>query len=216
MLGANLKKIHVDNKFDAFLNITNNIIDNVNETQYYIPGLTFILVWYVYFIIGEGKIWKYLFGVTLSGFLGSILTALFNVTKGYFTLDYILQLKWLEAILWHLNEYGYVYISFLKLRIVVNELQKKYWNYIMYALFVYNLIIRLIIATVIIAGRKNSAGSHLLGFSLFPLSLIETIFMFLIIKTFIEHTNENDKYKDIINTLLTSSLTRMFLGKYLI
>jgi len=205
------KEKHIDDKFGTFLNITVDILDNVNDTQHYIPGLTFILVLYVYQIIGEGRVWKYLLGATFSGFLGSILTAVFNACKGYFTLDYVLQIKWFEAIFWHLNEYGYVYISYLKLRIVVNELQKSYWKYIMNGVFLYNLIIRLIIATITIVGRKNSAGSHLLGFSLFPLSIVEIVFMFLIIKTFIKQTNESKIQTSIINTMMTSSLTRMFL-----
>eukprot|EP00833_Pecoramyces_ruminatium_P004817 jgi/Orpsp1_1/1178849/evm.model.c7180000066934.1 len=211
MFDANIKKTVIDDPFGVFMNITIDIMDNVNDTQYYMPGLTFILVLYVYVIIGEGKIWKYLIGVTLSGLLASIFTALFNILRDYFPLDYVLQLKWIETIFWHFNEYGYVYISFLKLQIVVPELKKKYWKYIMSITFFYNLLVRLLISAATVHGRKSSAGSHLLGFSLIPLSIIELIFMFLIIKTFIYQSNHNSIQKDVIYTMLTSSLTRMFL-----
>ncbi|KAL6631970.1 hypothetical protein LY90DRAFT_670174 [Neocallimastix californiae] len=199
-----IEEKHIDDIFGTFLNITVDILDNVNDTQHYIPGLTFILVLYVYQIIGEGRVWKYLLSATFFGFLGSLLTAVFNACKGYFPLDYILQIKWFEAISWHLNEYGYVYISYLKLRIVVNELQKNYWKYIMNGVFLYNLIVRLIIATVTIVGRKNSAGSHLLGFTFFPLSIVEIVFMFLIIKTFIKQTNGSKIQKIGLIYLLSS------------
>eukprot|EP00833_Pecoramyces_ruminatium_P000859 jgi/Orpsp1_1/1174891/evm.model.c7180000051858.1 len=211
MFNANIKQNTIDDGFGVFLNVTSEILDNVNETQFYAPGLTFIIVLYVYIIIGEGKIWKYLLVTTLSSFIASTLTSLFNALKNYISLDYILQLKWYEAILWHINEYGYVYISFLKLKIVVTELQKKYWVYIMRILFFYNLFIRFLIAYATVTGRKNSAGSHFLGLSLFPLSLVEITFMYLIIKTFIKEANEYEVYKNIISIMLKSTLTRMFL-----
>jgi len=211
MFGANIKTTTVDDHFGIFVNVTTEILSNVNSTQYYAPSLSFILVLYTYFIIGEGKIWKHLLHVTFYGFVGAMLTALYNSFKEYFTLDYVLQIKWIEAVFWHLNEYGYVYISFLKLKTVVNVLQKKYWDYIMKGLFVYNLIVRYIIAAANVIGRTSSAGSHLQGLTFLPLALVEAIFMYLIIKTFVEQTRKNSISGDIVSTMLTSSLTRMFL-----
>jgi len=211
MFDANLKKPVIDDPFGVFLNITVDILDNVNDTQFYMPGLTFVLVLYVYNIIGEGKIWKYLLGVTFFGLLASAFTAIFNAGKPYFCLDYLLQLKWFETIFWHFNEFGYVYISYLKLQIVVPELHKAYWKYILGITFVYNFFARLTIAAANVYGRKNSAGSHLLGYSLIPLAIIELVFMFLIIKTFIKQSAQHGMQKNIVYTMLTSSLTRMFL-----
>jgi len=211
MFNANIKTATIDDPFGVFVNVTTDILDNVNNTQYYAQGLNFILVLYTYFIIGEGKVWKHLLGVTFYGFVGVMLTGFYNTLKSYFTLDYVLQIKWLEAIFWHLNEYGYVYISYLKLKTVVGPLQKKYWDYIMKGLFVYNLIVRFIIAAANIMGRTSSAGSHLQGLTFLPLALVEVVFMYLIIKTFIEQSNSNAMSKDIVSTMLTSTLTRMFL-----
>jgi len=211
MFNANIKTTTVDDPFGVFVNITTNLLDNVNSTQYYAPSLSFILVLYTYFIIGEGKVWKHLLGVTFYGFVGCMLTGLYNSFKTYFTLDYVLQIKWIEAIFWHLNEYGYVYISYLKLSTVVSELQKSYWKYIMNGLFVYNLIVRFIIAAANVIGRTSSAGSHLQGLTFLPLALVEAIFMYLIIGTFIQQTRSNSLSGDIVSTMLTSSLTRMFL-----
>ncbi|KAL6602485.1 hypothetical protein U3516DRAFT_668776 [Neocallimastix sp. 'constans'] len=211
MFGANIKTTTVDDHFGVFVNITTDILSNVNSTQYYAPSLSFILVLYTYYIIGEGKIWKHLLHVTFYGFVGAMLTALYNSFKEYFTYDYVLQIKWIEAVFWHLNEYGYVYISYLKLRTVVNVLQKKYWDYIMKVLFVYNLIVRYIIAAANVIGRTSSAGSHLQGLTFLPLALVEAVFMFLIIRTFVEQSRKNSISGDIISTMLTSSLTRMFL-----
>eukprot|EP00833_Pecoramyces_ruminatium_P006543 jgi/Orpsp1_1/1180575/evm.model.c7180000073958.1 len=211
MFNANIKTATIDDPFGVFVNVTTDILDNVNNTQYYAQGLNFILVLYTYFIIGEGKVWKHLLGVTFYGFVGVMLTGFYNTLKSYFTLDYVLQIKWLEAIFWHLNEYGYVYISYLKLKTVVGPLQKKYWDYIMKGLFVYNLIVRFIIAAANIMGRTSSAGSHLQGLTFLPLALVEAVFMYLIIATFIEQSRKNSISGDIVSTMLTSSLTRMFL-----
>eukprot|EP00833_Pecoramyces_ruminatium_P009433 jgi/Orpsp1_1/1183465/evm.model.c7180000085305.1 len=211
MFDANIKTKPIDDGLGVFLNITTDILDHVNKTQYYGPSLSFILVLYTYCIIGEGKLWKHLLRVTFYGFVAVTLTSIFDTFRTYFTLDYVLQIKWLEGIFWHLNEYGFVYISYIKLQTVVNELKKKYWDYIMKALFVYNLIIRFIIAYANIAGRTSSAGSHLQGLTFLPLALVEVVFMYLIIKTFIEQSNSNAMSKDIVSTMLTSTLTRMFL-----
>jgi len=214
MFGANIKTTSVDNNFEVFFNITTDIFNNVNSTQYYVPSLSFILVLYTYYILGEGKIWKHLLNVTLCGFIGCMLTAFYNSLKTYFTFDYVVQIKWIEAIFWHLNEYGYVYISYLKLKTVVRSLQKKYWDYIMGILFVYNLIVRFVIAAANVMGRTSSAGSHLQGLTFLPLALIEALFMYLIIKTFVEQSRNNSLSGEIVYTMLTSSLTRMFLGKF--
>jgi hypothetical protein len=211
MFGANIKTTSVDNNFEVFFNITTDIFNNVNSTQYYVPSLSFILVLYTYYILGEGKIWKHLLNVTLCGFIGCMLTAFYNSLKTYFTFDYVVQIKWIEAIFWHLNEYGYVYISYLKLKTVVRSLQKKYWDYIMGILFVYNLIVRFVIAAANVMGRTSSAGSHLQGLTFLPLALIEALFMYLIIKTFVEQSRNNSLSGEIVYTMLTSSLTRMFL-----
>jgi len=211
MFDANIKEKPIDDGFGVFLNITTDILDHVNKTQYYGPSLSFILVLYTYCIIGEGKLWKHLLRVTFYGFIAVTLTSIFDTFKLYFTLDYVLQIKWIEGIFWHLNEYGYVYISYIKLQTVVNELKMKYWDYLMKGLFVYNLFIRFIIAYANIAGRTSSAGSHLQGLTFLPLALVEVIFMYLIIKTFIEQSNTNGMSKDIVSTMLTSTLTRMFL-----
>jgi len=213
MFDANIKTKPVDDGLGVFLNITTDILDHVNKTQYYGPSLSFILVLYTYYIIGEGRLWKQLLKVTFYGFVAVTLTSIFDTFKAYFTLDYVLQIKWIEAIFWHLNEYGFVYISFIKLQTVVNELKSKYWDYVMKILFIYNLIIRFIIAYAIVSGRTSSAGSHLQGLTFLPLALVEVVFMYLIIKTFIEQSNTNNMSKDIVTTMLTSTLTRMFLGK---
>jgi len=211
MFNANIKTKPIDDGLGVFLNITTDILDHVNKTQYYGPSLSFILVLYTYCIIGEGKLWKQLLKVTFYGFVAVTLTSIFDTFKLYFALDYVLQIKWIEGIFWHLNEYGFVYISFMKLQTVVNELKSKYWEYIMKVLFVYNLIIRFIIAYANISGRTSSAGSHLQGLTFLPLALVEVVFMYLIIKTFIEQSNTNNMSTDIVSTMLTSTLTRMFL-----
>ncbi|ORX52888.1 hypothetical protein BCR36DRAFT_349495 [Piromyces finnis] len=212
MFGASIKEKELTGSgYEVFLNVTTDILDHVNKTQYYGPSLSFILVLYTYIVIGEGKLWKNLLSVTFYGFIAVSLTSLFDTFKLYFTLDYVLQIKWLEAIFWHLNEYGYVYISYIKLQTVVNALKKKYWDYIMKGLFVYNIIVRFIIAAANVAGRTSSAGSHLQGLTFLPLALVEVVFMYLIIKTFIEQSNNNSMSKDIVSTMLTSTLTRMFL-----
>ncbi|ORX63869.1 hypothetical protein BCR32DRAFT_273300 [Anaeromyces robustus] len=211
MFGANLKTKPIDNVGEVFLNVTVELLDHVNKTQYYTPSLSFFLILYTYFIVGDGKLWKHLVHVSFSGFVAVTLTSIFDIFRVYFTIDYVLQLKWIEAIFWHLNEYGYVYISYIKLKTVVNELEKKYWEYIMKILFVYNLIVRFIIAAVTIIGRTSSAGSHLQGLTFLPLALVEVIFMYLIIKAFIEQSNNNGISKDILSTMLNSTLTRMFI-----
>ena len=213
MFGANIegKTIPPGKGFEVYSNITIEMLDHVNKTQYFVPSLSFIFVLYTYCVIGEGRLWRHLLHVTFYGFIAVTLTGVFDALKPYFPLDYVLQIKWIEGIFWHLNEYGYVYISYIKLQTVVNALKKKYWDYIMKILFVYNLIVRFVIATVTIAGRTSSAGSHLQGLTFLPLALVEVAFMYLIIKTFIEQSNSNGMNKGIVTTLLTSSLTRMFL-----
>lgn len=212
MFGANIeKKVIPEGKgFEVYTNITMEVLDHVNKTQYYVPSLSFIFVLYTYCVIGEGKLWKHLLHVTFYGFVAVTLTSIFDALRPYVTLDYVLQIKWLEAIFWHLNEYGYVYISYIKLQTVVTALKKKYWEYIMKILFVYNLIVRFVIAAATVVGRTSMAGSHLQGLTFLPLALVEVAFMYLIIKTFIDYSN-NGLNKNVVSTLLTSSLTRMFL-----
>ena len=212
MFDANIEEKQINNGFDVFMNVTTTTLNNVNNTQYFLPGLTFFFVWYTYYVVGEGKVWKYLLYTTLFGFIASSLTNMFNTFKIFFSLDYVLQIKWIENIFWHLNEYGYVYITFIKLRTVVEELRKKQWNYVMNILFIYNFIVRLFISLVTIVGRTAKAGSHFQMLSFLPLSFIEFIFMCLIVKAFIKQS-ENQMTKDLISTMLNSTLTRMFIGR---
>ena len=196
--------------------------DIVERSQYFNPFFSWIVVSFTYFSIGirGGKVWKYLFYCSTAGFLAITLNIIVTLSRkiNYRTKQYD-NLKYIEGVLWTLTEWGYMYINFIKIRSCIKSLRKKYWNFIMIIILIYSFCIRLYLSYLDKHDNDyededelNRKKDILHGFIFFPLGLVSIIFIFFIVKEFLEETDK--KNKNIIYSLLHSTLTRMSFGKY--
>jgi len=196
----------------------------VNKSQYFSPFFSFITVFYIYFAIGirSDTIWKYLFWVVNFGFFANLFAMAKAMSKNlyYYQFEYFKHLVWFETILFGFNEWGYVYINFIKIRSLIKTLKTRFWSLIIYSLLLYTLVCRIIITHYELQEEDQKLKGiepeeksvHFHTYLYVPMGVIEVIFLYLIIKNI---TKEDDnKSKNILNILLHSSLSRMFIGKY--
>ncbi|ORX80075.1 hypothetical protein BCR32DRAFT_269068 [Anaeromyces robustus] len=191
--------------------------DSVNKAQYFGPFISWVIVTYCYFDIGRnaGPIWKYLFYVVSFGFLANILDIIKLISmekKLYF--EYIRYVVWVNTYLFGINEWGFLYINFTKIRACVKMLKGKIWCIFMNIFLVYILFCRTLITMhkfnedydEYYHGKndkpKLSSSYHALSY--IPIGVIEVIFLIFVI---IQYFNEKGAKNEII-VLFHSTLTR--------
>jgi len=215
-----------------FKNFFDGLSDITNKAQYFNPFFSWMIVTYTYFTIGArgGAIWRYLYIVATLGFMAICCNAFYTLAEKvvvYTDRDYlyIVKLTWVEGFLWTFNEWGFIYINYIKIRSCIKALKNKFYSFGMYALLVYGLIIRIFLCSLDYnyrvdkynnnfenpsSERENewkTKKNHAHFAMYFPFGLISFIFIYHIV---VELMGENDKYKrTVLSILLHSTLTRM-------
>jgi len=202
--------------------VVDSISDILNKSQYFNPLLSWLVVSFIYYSIGIGSdsIWNNLYEVTNWGFYATLIAVLRFVSKnlGYEYVEFYRYLLWLETYCFGFNEWGYVYINFIKIRSCIKSLRSKTWSFFMYSFLVYTQICRTLIAYFEFneekqkaIGEKNikilSIKSQAILY--IPMGIFELIFLYLIIKNIIKE--EDQKSINVLNILLHSTLSRMFI-----
>ncbi|ORX79523.1 hypothetical protein BCR32DRAFT_294382 [Anaeromyces robustus] len=215
-----------------YKSLFNSLSDVTNKAQYFNPFFSWIIVTYTYFSIGArgGAIWRYLYIVTTLGFMAICCNAFYTLSEKVVIHNdrdylYAVKLTWIEGFLWTFNEWGYIYINYVKIRSCIRKLKNKFYTFGMYGLLVYGLIIRVILCSLDYNYRIerynngfndlsdarvnewNTKKNHAHFAMYFPFGIISFIFIYHIA---IELMGENDKYtRNILTILLHSTLTRM-------
>jgi len=212
--------------------MTDMLSDNLNKSQYFNPFFSWVVVVYTYYSIGinGGSIWKYLYYNATVGFIAICISMTYSMAEGLnYKYETFIKLIWIEELLWNINEWGYVFINFIKIRTCIKSLKKRYWMGIIYTLFFYTLIVRSYLCHLdhdyklnkYLKGGKlsdeeektYSKSSNICNsFLYFPLGVVCVIFIYFI---FVEFIKEDDKNtKNVLSILLHSTLSRMLLGIY--
>jgi len=166
---------------------------------------------------------------TSAGFGATILSMLYEIALNlhYDGVTIFRYLTILEDFLKAINEWGFVYINYIKIRSCLRTLKKTYWKVIMFGLLLYNLCIRS--QLFLLHYKKRSKEEEFmkkgekymkpedyyrkqdvaLALIYFPLGTLCAIFIAINIKELI-HESENES-KTNINILLRSNLSRMLL-----
>jgi len=203
--------------------LVETVSDVINKSQYFNPLLSWLVVTFIYFSIGirSDTIWKYLYEVTNWGFYASLFSIIKFVSKNlnYKYMELYRYFVWPETYCFGFNEWGLVYINFIKIRSCIKTLKSKTWNLLIYAFLVYTQICRTIITYHEINeekqkedGVKNveilSVRYHAILY--IPMGIFELIFLYLIIKNMLKEKDQ--KSRSVLNVLLHSTLSRMFIG----
>jgi len=193
--------------------------DDVNKAQYFGPFLSWLVVTYCYFDIGRnaGPVWKYLFYVVTLGFLANVTDIIKQISmekKLYF--EYIRYAVWISTYLFGINEWGFVYINFTKIKACIKPLRNKLWSILMNVFLIYILFCRTIITLhkfhedydEYYNGKneqtKKSSSYHALSY--IPIGIVEVILVLIVIIQYVKEKNGNDKNE--ITVLFHSTLTR--------
>ncbi|ORY20276.1 hypothetical protein LY90DRAFT_676834 [Neocallimastix californiae] len=202
--------------------LVETVSDVINKSQYFNPLLSWLVVTFIYFSIGirSDTIWKYLYEVTNWGFYASLFSIIKFVSKNlnYKYMELYRYFVWPETYCFGFNEWGLVYINFIKIRSCIKTLKSKTWNLLIYAFLVYTQICRTIITYHEINeekqkedGVKNveilSVRYHAILY--IPMGIFELIFLYLIIKNMLKEKDQ--KSRSVLNVLLHSTLSRMFI-----
>jgi len=199
--------------------------DFVNKSQYFSPFFSFITVFYIYYAIGirSDTIWKYLFWVVNCGFYANLFSMAKAMSKNLDYNFYIYKnLVWIETIFFGINEWGFVYINFIKIRSLIKTLKTRLWSCIIYSLLLYTMLCRFTISYYELqeeeekmnGGTPEEKSVHIHTILYVPMGIIEFIFLYLIVVNIV--SEEDNKSKNILNILLHSSLSRMFIVSLLL
>lgn len=199
--------------------------DDVNRSQYFNPIFSWFVVAYTYFAVGRncGSIWKYLYHVTSFGLLANVVV----IIKEYLYLkniyiNYVVYIIWIETYLYGLNEWGFVFINFQKIRSCIPLLKKKFWMYFLYTLLVYTMFCRTMIGYYKIDEEyvkytnchKNiqpdfsvtTKSTKFHAFLYIPIGIVELIFIIIVMKEYF--SEKSNAIKNELSALLHSTLFR--------
>ncbi|ORX80078.1 hypothetical protein BCR32DRAFT_280857 [Anaeromyces robustus] len=194
----------------------------VDASRFLSPILSWLLVTYVYIAIGvrsKNSLWRHLYIACANGVIATLLYVVGVVSKNLDTELYENKFKYLEYpehFFFALNEWGLIYINFVKIRSCIETLKSKFWRILINLLFIYSIFFHMLIAYYEIeevnGGDKKSEKVHAILYA--PVGVLEIYFMLLIIVSVINE--ENDESKDVLSILLYSSLTRMFIVSFIL
>ena len=212
------------------INVWKYLADDVNKSQFFNPLFSWIVVSYTYYAIGRrgGAIWKYLFIVVTFGGIANVIHILktYAYESNYY-LRYVKYLNWVDTYFYGLNEWGFVFINFTKIRACVNILKHKFWTIFMYILLIYITFCRSMIAYYKVDEdytkyfgkfngnpnvEINEKSTRFHAALYIPLGVIELILILCVIIQFIKKSNPN---RQEFSSLLQSTLLRMLLSKFL-
>jgi len=198
--------------------------ESVNKSQYFNPLFSWFVVAYTYIAVGRnsGTIWKYLFFVTTFGFIASGL----DIVKVYFyerfdNIDTVSKFNMIQTYFYGLNEWGFVYINFCKIKTCIKSLRSKFWVFFMYLFLAYTTFCRTMIGYYKIEEEATKYKNKLsctpndltitekstqFHAALYiPIGIIEIIFISLVI-----HEYFNGKTQAVRNELSTLFYSTLF------
>jgi len=199
--------------------------NNINKAQYFCPIFSWFAVTYTYFTIGRkgaGPIWKYLFYVVTFGFLANILDITKQIsleTKFHFeTMQYI---SWIETYLFGLNEWGFVFINFKKIKSCVKLLNNKIWSVFISLFLLYILGCRTIITRskfkedwsryIGQAYEDKSINYHAILY--IPIGIVEIILIVCVIDQYL--SEKKSTIRNELSILFHSTLSRTLMSKFI-
>jgi len=212
--------------------IWDHLGSNVNKSQYFNPIFSWFVVAYTYYAVGRnsGSIWKYLYYVTSFGLFANVVV----IIKEYlylknFHINYVMYTVWFETYLYGINEWGFVYINFQKIRSCIPFLKRRFWLVFIYALLVYTLFCRTMIAyykadeeydkyikchlNIIEDTDITTKSTKFHAFLYIPIGVVELIFILSVMKEYF--SEKSNTIKKELSALLHSTLFRTLISKYL-
>ncbi|KAG4088573.1 hypothetical protein H8356DRAFT_1008672 [Neocallimastix lanati (nom. inval.)] len=205
--------------------IWDHLGSNVNKSQYFNPIFSWFVVAYTYYAVGRnsGSIWKYLYYVTSFGLFANVVV----IIKEYlylknFHINYVMYTVWFETYLYGINEWGFVYINFQKIRSCIPFLKRRFWLVFIYALLVYTLFCRTMIAyykadeeydkyikchlNIIEDTDITTKSTKFHAFLYIPIGVVELIFILSVMKEYF--SEKSNTIKKELSALLHSTLFR--------
>jgi len=196
----------------------------INKAQYFSPIISWFVVTYTYFIIGRkgGPIWKYLLYVVSFGMIANCLDIIKEIsmnTRFYFNI--IIYVSWIETIFFGLNEWGFVYINYKKVKSCVKLLNNKFWTVFISLFLIYISICRIIVTKSQFAEDKKkyngetvketSSSIHAMIF--IPIAIVEICMIVCVME---QYFNKNNKLNEELSILFHSTLSRTLMSKLFI
>ncbi|ORX80077.1 hypothetical protein BCR32DRAFT_269069 [Anaeromyces robustus] len=210
---------------NTYIDIISYLAELVNYSRFFGPIFTWIIVAYIYFGIGVhsgNSLWKHLYLVCSYGLIANIFYTVGELAKGLEYMDlYIntfIYCKLPEAFFFALNEWGLVYINFVKIRTCIKSLKSRIWTIFINLFFIYLSCFHLYNAATEIKNKREKYVENketkeeyesINALIYIPISILEIYFILLIVYASLKE--DNDKPKDVLTVLLNSSLSRMFI-----
>ncbi|ORX80071.1 hypothetical protein BCR32DRAFT_294042 [Anaeromyces robustus] len=210
---------------EIYTSVAEALREIINKAQYFGPLFSWLAIVYTYYAIGykKGKIWKCLLYISTIGYIASFINVLYTIADAInYKYDTFIKFLWIEGFLWSINEWGYIYINYIKIRTYIKRLRTKKWSIFIYTVLFYVLFVRFFLCSVDYKEKrrlhykwgndqdkeKYDKKSNLYNSLMyFPLGIACVCFIFFIIEEF---HNETNKYNhNVISSLLDSTLSRM-------
>lgn len=199
----------------------------INKAQYFSPIFSWCVVTYTYYTIGRknGTIWKNLFYVATFGLIANVLDIIKKVSlERLYYFETFIYLNWVSTYFYGLNEWGFVYINFSKIRACVKLLKSKTWNVFIYILLVYVLICRTIITYIKnqeeledyrkeckLNNSRSSSTFHAMVY--IPIGLIELALIICVVEQYLKEKKIRDTTRNELSVLFHSTLARTIMSK---
>ncbi|ORX80079.1 hypothetical protein BCR32DRAFT_269072, partial [Anaeromyces robustus] len=201
-----------------YSNVILSLTELVNYSRFSSPLISWLIVTYVYFTIGirtKENLWKLLYITCSNGILANLFYGIWivsnNLKFNYY--EMYIYLKYPEHFFTALNEWGLIYITFVKIRSHIKTLESKKWRIFINILLIYYVCFQILIVNDII--RYNSDRPKKFSYFLYiPVGFLETYFIFLIVISTIN--DDKDESKNILSILLHSSLIRMLIVSFIL
>ncbi|ORX80084.1 hypothetical protein BCR32DRAFT_294050 [Anaeromyces robustus] len=199
-----------------------NVID---MARFFSPLYTWFIVTYTYYVIGVktgNNLWQHLYKICTYDLIANLIYAIEYVSKdlGYKYIEVFIYLQYLESFFYAFNEWGMVYINFIKIRSCIDILKSRIWKIFINILFFYIMGCHMLSTffSIRLANKVNDKNMSLRKYRepeivyvylYVPIAIIEIYFIILIFISALK--TKNDGSKDVISILLHSSLTRMLI-----
>jgi len=201
--------------------------DEINKAQYFCPLISWFVVAYTYYTIGRksGKIWKYLYYVTTFGFIANMLDIIKKISverKSNF--EIFIYINWISTYFYGLNEWGFVYINFSKIKACVRLLQNKAWIIFIKLFLIYILICRTVITyyknqeewedystSCTLKNSRFSSKLHALVY--IPTGLVEIALIICVLEQYFREKKLIENAKSELYILFHSTLGRTITSK---
>jgi len=201
---------------NTYVDVIITLTNLVDSSRFFSPIISWLIVSYVYFAIGVcsgNSLWKHLYLVCTYGLIANLLYAIEEVSEGLDKEQFkhvFRYFKYPESFFFACNEWGLVYINFIKIRSCIKTLKSKFWKILINILFIYVICCHLLNTHIKLMKGDISKKINIFLYS--PIIILEFYFVFSILYISIhKNFDKSRKAKDIIIILLKSNISRMFI-----